>query len=89
MAPIILKVRADTEGDFAPFAEIDNGDDLARSWRVCTKVRIQLYQKTFIQQSIKGQGHFGEWITPREPVLETLAPSSVQGRYQVDELGRL
>ncbi|KAJ3054207.1 hypothetical protein HK097_002430 [Rhizophlyctis rosea] len=41
MAPIILKVKA-SENDFSPFADLDNGEDLARTWKTCTKVKDTL-----------------------------------------------
>ncbi|KAJ3067697.1 hypothetical protein HK102_007360, partial [Quaeritorhiza haematococci] len=41
MAPIFLKVKANTN-DFQAFADLDNGEDLARTWKVCTKVKDAL-----------------------------------------------
>ncbi|KAI8851516.1 hypothetical protein BC829DRAFT_441426 [Chytridium lagenaria] len=43
MAPIVLKIKASQNNDnFSPFAEMDTGDDLARAWKVCTKVKDAL-----------------------------------------------
>ncbi|KAJ3328402.1 hypothetical protein HDU76_010020 [Blyttiomyces sp. JEL0837] len=41
MPPIVLKIKA-TQNEFSPFAELENGDDLARAWKVCTKVKDAL-----------------------------------------------
>ncbi|KAJ3112913.1 hypothetical protein HDU96_004014 [Phlyctochytrium bullatum] len=43
MPPIVLKIKASENNDnFSPFAEMDTGDDLARAWKVCTKVKDAL-----------------------------------------------
>ncbi|KAJ3078695.1 hypothetical protein HK102_004309, partial [Quaeritorhiza haematococci] len=41
MAPICLKVKANTN-DFQAFAELESGEELARTWKVCTKVKDAL-----------------------------------------------
>ncbi|KAJ1552414.1 hypothetical protein HK405_011414, partial [Cladochytrium tenue] len=32
----------DTDDEFSPFADLEGGDDLARAWKVCTKVKDSL-----------------------------------------------
>jgi len=41
MAPIILKIKCERD-DFRPFADLDNGEDLCQTWKVCTKVKTHL-----------------------------------------------
>ncbi|KAJ3128885.1 hypothetical protein HK098_003212 [Nowakowskiella sp. JEL0407] len=39
MAPIVLRVKGE---DFTPFEKIESGEELARTWKVCTKVKDSL-----------------------------------------------
>jgi hypothetical protein len=40
MPPIVLKIKGSRP--FLPFAELDNEEDLSKTWRVCTKVKDSL-----------------------------------------------
>ncbi|KAI9012763.1 hypothetical protein BC832DRAFT_547947 [Gaertneriomyces semiglobifer] len=42
MPGIILKIAGYEDSAFSPFAQLDNGDDLARAWKTCTKVKDTL-----------------------------------------------
>ncbi|KAL0093471.1 hypothetical protein F4703DRAFT_1730482 [Phycomyces blakesleeanus] len=40
MAPIVLKIKGNES--FSPFSNLHSGDDLSKTWRVCTKVKDSL-----------------------------------------------
>ncbi|KAJ3394962.1 hypothetical protein HDU92_006427 [Lobulomyces angularis] len=41
MAPILLKVKA-LSNNFQPFADLDNAEELERTWKICTKAKDAL-----------------------------------------------